>query len=386
MLPTLRSLLTGNGGIPYGVAGGAPAQLALGAKGYGLLAGATAPQYDRITRKNRLINGSMYVSQRRAIDNGVALVDNTYQIQDRWRILAGHTAGSPGTCQASYTIGTVAGSSRGTFAFQSGGGTGKFGIFQVIEGKDCFDLRGQVVSLQAKIGAAGSSFGDIRMAVLQWAGAEDATTGDPISAWNAAGTPPTLAANWTYAATPAQLGVAGTHQLYKAENIAIASNINNLAVMIWCDDTATTSTEFLLMNDVQLEAGSVCTDFERIPFVEELLRCQRYYAKTFPIGTTPAQNTGVSGGALAYRVAVAGTVFHGVPWRFPTRMRAIPTITYYNPGAANTNWRNLSSGADSGTSSTQVPGDAGIMADSSGAAGDTVGQLVVIHATADAEL
>jgi len=72
----------------------------------------------------------------------------------------------------------------------------------------------------------------------------------------------------------------------------------------------------------------------------------RYYAKTFPIGTVPAQNAGTSGAICATYSQMALLPVPGVEWTYPTQMRAVPSITLYNPSAANANWRDTTAGAD----------------------------------------
>ena len=68
---------------------------------------------------------------------------------------------------------------------------------------------------------------------------------------------------------------------------------------------------------VQLEVGSVATDFEHKSFTEELHRCYRYYWQ-YPSG---AGNTG-----YLYGGKYASSSF--VSYSFPTEMRIVPTLTY----------------------------------------------------------
>jgi hypothetical protein len=382
---TAKETLSGTGDLLYSSAGNVLARRAIGTRGYVLMAGASVPQYDIIGRKNRLINGDMRVLQRRAFDSAVTAADNTYQGNDRWKTLDGTSSGTSPNVQPSNSISTGNGASKTVFAFQSIGGTGKFGVIQIIEGKDMYDLRGQTVSLQVKI-AAGASFGDVRIGILQWVGTEDDVTADPISAWNTAATLPTLIANWSFANTPANLSVTTSLVTYKVEGIAVSGSATNLAIMIWNDDTATTLGEFFYFTDVQLERGSLCTDVERPAFTEELARCQRFYAKTFTLATAPAQNVGSVLGALSYRVAVTGATSGAAYWQFPVRMRTAPTVTTYNPSAANANWRNTTDGADSGTATANNPSERGVEIQNGQAAGDAAGELVTIHAAAAAEL
>jgi hypothetical protein len=131
------------------------------------------------------------------------------------------------------------------------------------------------------------------------------------------------------------------------------------------------------------------TDFEVRHFATELQLCQRYFWKTFPYATPVAQNSGTVAGALAYIVHVGGgTAFDSVPVHFPCPMRAAPTVTFYNPNAANAKWRNTNLAADSSTSAagTLALGDRGFTAQNQQVAGDLAGHTIVVHAAADAEL
>jgi len=134
---------------------------------------------------------------------------------------------------------------------------------------------------------------------------------------------------------------------------------------------------------VQLEKGSVATSFDYRPYGTELALCQRYYQKSFPQGTAPAQNIGGVGAVYSQSPAASGSAPAWV--NLPVVMRATPTtITTYNPSAANANWRNISASSDvnsqiysSSQSSIYIIGTT-----------QTVGQyqITAIHYTAEAEL
>jgi hypothetical protein len=134
---------------------------------------------------------------------------------------------------------------------------------------------------------------------------------------------------------------------------------------------------------VQLEKGSTATSFDYRPFTNELALCQRYYQKSFPQATAPAQNAGTTGCAFAQSSAPSGSATAWV--NFPVVMRATPsTVTFFNPSAANGNWRNLNTNTDVNSqlySSSQasiyiIPNT------------QTIGQyqIVAIHYIVDAEL
>jgi hypothetical protein len=140
---------------------------------------------------------------------------------------------------------------------------------------------------------------------------------------------------------------------------------------------------------VQLEKGSTATSFDYRPYGTELALCQRYYQKTFPLTTAPAQNAGVAG---CFIIGCTGVSGYGVqlPWRFQVRMRATPsTITTYNPSATNANGRNLALSAD--RVGSMLPFGQNSMdgicytLDSTGTS-DQVGMAYAIHFSVDAEL
>lgn len=93
--------------------------------------------------------------------------------------------------------------------------------------------------------------------------------------------------------------------------------------------------------EVQVEIGKIATLFERRLPGLELLLCQRYFLKTFPMATAPTQNSGVFQGAITVGPTPAGGGAGTLcgTWNFPARMRAAPTITTFNPQGANANWR-----------------------------------------------
>lgn len=159
------------------------------------------------------------------------------------------------------------------------------------------------------------------------------------------------------------------------------------------EDYATSNQQNLLDNvannfeitGIQLELGFVSTPFERRSFGQELALCNRYYYKTFPQATAPAQNAGVTG-AYAFGQGAAGAVNFAYPSSvFPVVMRAAPTMTGYNPSAANAQARNTTD--NSNYSSTSVNGtEWGWDFSATGPAGGSVGQLSRVHVQADAEL
>ena len=141
---------------------------------------------------------------------------------------------------------------------------------------------------------------------------------------------------------------------------------------------------------IMLNEGPVAAPFQTAGdnIEEELSMCQRYYHKTFPLATTPAQNAGTNGSVVysATRVGAASPQFSGSV-SFPVRMRAYPTMIMYNPSAANTQIRDATIGGDcSGSGVGGAANDSMINFFCAGNASTTIGNSLNIHYTAEAEL
>lgn len=144
---------------------------------------------------------------------------------------------------------------------------------------------------------------------------------------------------------------------------------------------SSTSNVFYL-SQVQLEQGDSASVFGDSP--NALFNCQRYYYKTFPNATAPAQNAGTTS-ALAYRATISGATAAGQSVQFPNPMALVPTMTYYNPSSANAKWRNVTNSSDSGTATTDIVSTRAVTIQNPGSA-DMTGNLLEIHLTADARL
>jgi hypothetical protein len=92
---------------------------------------------------------------------------------------------------------------------------------------------------------------------------------------------------------------------------------------------------------VQLEQNTSATPFERRLFNQELANCQRYYAKTYDIGTVPGTASSLPS-ALCSVANGANTLF---TFQHPVNMRAIPTVSLYAPVSGTID--NIQSGSTS---------------------------------------
>lgn len=149
--------------------------------------------------------------------------------------------------------------------------------------------------------------------------------------------------------------------------------------VVGCTKLVETSGATFYITGVQLEKGVQATEFERRPYQQELALCQRYYWKSFPGTTAPAFNAGDTG-ALSWTLAASGAIIGGTQVTFPVTMRTTPSITYFNPLAANANVRD--NAGDGGLATTFTRSDSGFFVYGTANAGNTGANIGRIHATA----
>jgi hypothetical protein len=106
---------------------------------------------------------------------------------------------------------------------------------------------------------------------------------------------------------------------------------------------------------VQLETGSGSTPFEYRPYTFELQQCQRYYEKSYPLGTAPG-TTGIGNDQLCPGNQ-SGSNIYAAPVQFRVLKRATPTITIYTQTTGATGqwtWNNTAGAGSILTSSVAV--------------------------------
>ena len=109
----------------------------------------------------------------------------------------------------------------------------------------------------------------------------------------------------------------------------------------------TTNDATLEITGVQLEVGSVATDFEHRSFGQELTLCQRYYETSHSYGTAFGTNT--SEGKFLQNGTTNGAGNQQVTIYFRTTKRANPTVTGHYDGTVGS-WYGARSGAAAVTS------------------------------------
>lgn len=275
------------------------------------------------------INGDMRVAQRGAgpFTSATAFVNNDgAYLLDGWCLLSDGND----IVDVSQSTSTVPDGAYASLAADVETANKKFGFVQFIEARDTkrlFKNATGTVSLSFKAKAA-ASISNIKAVVLAWTSTADSPTKDIVSTWNADDNTPTWVANYTAENTPANLGVGTGWTTCTIEGIALdTASTTNLAIFIWNDDLTTTVTDFLYISDVQLEPGSVATDFEYRSIQEEITACERYFEKTYNAATAPG--TAATTGCTTWGVTDS-TNYIVASFSFKTRKRTPPTITAYD--------------------------------------------------------
>ena len=267
---------------------------------------------------NGIINGDFLVWQRGTSFTSGDNDDDSYTA-DRWIVLSDTNDVVDVTRQAGDTDTSIY-----SIGLDVETANKKFGIIQIIENKNCGglgDLPTSTVSLSFKARVSSTTkLDNVKAGVLAWSGTADSVTSDVVSAWAVEGTNPTLATNWTYENTPANLSVTTSWVRYKIENISVdTAGTGNVAVFIWSDVTDTSTGDSLFITDVQLEPGATANDYRRDHVGTTMANCQRYYVAETLTPLTAYGTTGVLFGMCA----------------FPQEMRATPTVSMQYNGTSN---------------------------------------------------
>lgn len=328
---------------------------------------------------NRLINGEFRIWQRGTSLSAQA--DDTYgAMGDRWYILT-QTSTIAGARQAAPFDGAL---NSGQLT-QSQASAQRIGVAQIIENKNCQDLRGQAVTFYGRFKT--SSGGNIRVAILEWTGTADAVTSDVVNNWTSA----------TYTASNFFIATTVTAVKQYASPAAatwtdffitgtLGSSVNNIVVFVWTEGTEAQNVTLALANCGFIRGAAAPAAHTTRFFSTEVFHCQRYYQKSFALDTTPAQGSTSTGSIVVTQVVGAGAGNTALLYQFSPRMRAVPTVTTYNPVSANAQPRNFSVNADWSSIGTIGLGDGGFGISAITAAGSAAGQISTVHFTAEAEL
>jgi hypothetical protein len=325
---------------------------------------------------NRLINAGFAINQRGLASNA----DDTYCF-DRWYVLT-----QSGAIAASALSDPESGRPTGIRLTQSQASAQRIGLAQIVEAANIKDLRDRAVAMTARVRCSASQA--IRVAILEWAGTADSVTSDVVNDWTDSSFTAGhffLGSNLNVIAVGATTPAAATWTDMDALAGVFGASLNNAIVIVWSEGTLAQNAT-LDLDQVQLEPGALCSPFRRPAMGDELACCLRYYEKSFARATPPAQNAGPNTGETIWNAVTAGATGQRTGLRFNAQKRAAPTVTLYNPQAANAQIRDQIVDADFTGSVAFNVTENGMSLFGTGAAATAAGNRVGVHWTADAEL
>ena len=330
------------------------------------------------TIDNLLINGGFDFAQRQTPATLTTLGTTDVYSADRWKV-AWQNASVQYQRTDSVGVSETGITAERYGTFKQITNTGKFIVYQIIEGVNSQPMQGRTVTFQCKMKSSTTT--TMRMAILELgSGGTQDTIPSPInSAFGADTTDPTWGANVTALGT-ASKSVTTAWTLFSVTG-TITATTKNVMVAVWTNSGVVADVT-VSITEAQLVDGSNTQPWLPRPTQQELALCKRYYEKSFGVDVAPAQTTGDFTGALGVFSQTASVV-DGMTAQFSVEKRAIPTIVTYNPSSAvsNANWRNNGDTVDA-VHTTVRTGRTGFVAQHAGAAV----ALWLVHWSASAEL
>jgi hypothetical protein len=168
----------------------------------------------------------------------------------------------------------------------------------------------------------------------------------------------------------------------------IPTNAKNLVFVFFSDATGGT-TDNISISEAQVTEGPDLVDFVPEPLTYELLRCQRFFCKSFAQTTVPVQNGGVVGCITSIAGKAGATALAGKIWcQFPVVMWKSPTVVGFCPTEASAQVDRIDGTTPiAHTATAQLHlGDNGVFFTSTGTTNTAVGDTIAIQYTADAEI
>lgn len=317
-----------------------------------------------VPNRNLLVNSSFRFWQR---GTSLTLADGAMG-PDGWFVLS--ESGSV-TCAPDSGF---YGAGIGKYAIAEVSSTQRIGFGQVLFSQDSYNRSGGVETLWFQCKTS-TLFFNVKAAVLyNNAGTIDAQPRDMVNNWAST----TYTAGNFFHSSWVPLAVASADgQGNISFPFVLAAGLKNIGVFIWTENQITSGQALTISEPILSDAG--CPQIYLPPgYSDELTACLERYTKTFAMSVAPVQNVGNGQGAI--RLSGNGGNID-TDWRFPLPMRKVPTITTFNPLAANANWRDTVASADR----TVTVGTATTSAVAINAGSTTTGNQMSIHATAEAE-
>jgi len=347
---------------------------------------ATTAALAGIWGKRRNVNGQCRINQLVA---AVAISTSWQYALDMWefRMATSAASGSFGQIADANFPGGVA---LGTSGLGTTGAVA-IGLRTKIESANCRDIVNGAAPFKYPVSAPANGYVSISCLAYQDSGAAVAVTPKILSADaqdNFSSMTGSVAGNAINLSSGAvtRLVWEGAANAIRVDNLP--NGVNGLCVELDFGMPAGLSARSLRIADVQIEGGQVASDFAPAHIGDELERCQRYYAKTFPLAASSAQNAGTAGALVLTQGVGASAAQKGNLWTLPVRMIKAPTVTLFNPSAGNAQARNLDTGTDCSGSAVDAVGASewAVPFNLTCPSGSSAGQRLALHLVADARL
>ena len=317
-------------------------------KAFGLAQLGNAFADGALSNRNKIINGAMTIDQRNAgaayTPSGVA-----YAL-DRWNTFmptgSGHSIQKVSDAPAGFvssqkvTIGTGAAPAAAN----------QNAILQSIEGNNIYDLGFGTASakpITVSFVVKSSVTGTFNIAIVNGTGARSYVSTYTINSAN----------TWEYKSVSIEGDTTGTWATGNGVGLTLWFSLGfgsdfETTPNSWASvdfkasssgvDLVATSGATWQITGVQLEAGDTATPFEHRSFGQELALCQRYFEKSYDLGTV-AGAANENGMAITWAASVSN--YYSFSTKFLVSKRATPTVTIYNPSSGTTSeMRNTDTG------------------------------------------
>jgi hypothetical protein len=366
---------------------------------------------DGLQDRNILTNGGFSIQQRMAVAStaiaGISTTTRAGQVADRWAVTASVASNlnwQQVDTAAAYETGIE---SRYYGSMICATAAKKTMLSQFIINAEMAHLRGKKVRVSVKTNQKVGNAQVFKLGLLQLntSGTVDVCPAFLSGAWSATnGTDPAWGTNLAAIAPDASplpengtvsgsyLNITTVQTVWQKSScvFTVPTTAKNLVVVLFADTTNGIS-DNLSVAEFQLTQGPDMVDYKEPPIAETLLRCQRFFCKSFPLGVTPAAGvavaTGGNGCTNTITRAAATALASFIEIIFPVQMWKTPVLTQYGvTGAGNVPWR-ISGAAAAAQTASAVTGllDRGAVISSTGDAAGVVGDLVAVHYSAEAE-
>ncbi|MBI1188323.1 MAG: carbohydrate-binding protein CenC [Alphaproteobacteria bacterium] len=324
--------------------------------------------------RNRIINGDFRIWQR---GTSFSTPASGAYAADRWRVLYDGTIGAFTLSRQAFALGQTDVPGEPAYYLRwdhtsAGSGSTFRVIQQPIEDVRTYAGRAVALTFYAKADTPRS----VTAALYQDFG----SGGSPSTRVTVAVTPLSLTTAWQkFTIVTTMPSIAGK---------TLGTNNNHSVLVEFVLPVNTTMT--IDFSRVQFEpvnaTAQKTSPFEERPIGVELSLCRRYCRKSFLEATAPAQNVGVNTGEFTFPALQAGATNQRAHVRFEPGMRAAPTITLYNPAAANAQARDKTASGDCTSTAAANASENGFDLTATGNASTAIAGALCVHYLATAEL